>query len=293
MKDDESSRKESGALRSVPADNVAGMTRREWLAEVGMAALATGLPASIEAAKPAQATSALPPGLYLPSSEHLGHVLEQDELFHPLPAGSQTDYAPPVSGLFRPAFFSENEFHVVRRIVELILGLPQEETGQASQAVASELTEKDREDPVEGIARWFDLQMASAAAVRRAAQTLSPEHRTVAAHYYGPEAMHRLETEEPDRTCHTGLVWLEERSRQKYGAEFVSLNEPQQIEIIGLASKVSKTETGDREGIRFFELLRDVTIRGYYTSRVGLRELDYKGNSFYVESPGCPSNGEP
>jgi hypothetical protein len=30
-------------------------------------------------------------------------------------------------------------------------------------------------------------------------------------------------------------------------------------------------------------------IRGFYTSRLGLKELDYKGNAFYAESPSCPN----
>jgi len=34
------------------------------------------------------------------------------------------------------------------------------------------------------------------------------------------------------------------------------------------------------------DFLKSESIRGFYTSRVGLKELD-KGNSFYVKSSGC------
>jgi hypothetical protein len=267
------------------------ITRREWLAEVGMAALATGLPAGLEAAHPGGGTSSslTPPGLYTPSSEHLGHVLASDELFHPAPAGSETDYAQPVSGRFRPLFFSEDEFQAVRRIIELMLGLPPEGASQNSEAAARISTNEQREDPIETVSRWIDLRMASAAEVRRAARTLSPEHKMVAAHYYGPEAVHRLETEEPDRTWREGLAWVEQQSRQRYGDEFLRLTESQQTEILTLANGAAKVETGGGAGSRFFELIKSEVIRGYYTSRRGLDELDYKGNSFYPESPGCPA----
>ena len=35
------------------------------------------------------------------------------------------------------------------------------------------------------------------------------------------------------------------------------------------------------------DYLRKMAIDGYYTSKEGLKELDYRGNSFYSESPGC------
>jgi hypothetical protein len=259
-------------------------TRREWLAEIGAAALVAGLPAGLERAGASEGSSGsiLPPGLYAPSSEHLGHALERDELCLAIPAGSQTDYVQPTSGAFQPAFFSEDEFRTVRRMVQLLLALPdagQSQTGPAQQ---------DQENPAEAVARWIDLRMASAAAVRRAAQALSPGHRALAVHFYGPEKVRHLETEEPERTCREGLEWLDHAAQEKYGAGFPKLSKAQQIEILRDASDASKADTDDHPETEFFELIKNETIRGYYTSRRGLHELDYKGNSFYPQSPGCP-----
>ena len=36
-----------------------------------------------------------------------------------------------------------------------------------------------------------------------------------------------------------------------------------------------------------YEVLRHETIRGYYTTRAGLRDLNYQGNAFYGACPGC------
>jgi hypothetical protein len=44
---------------------------------------------------------------------------------------------------------------------------------------------------------------------------------------------------------------------------------------------------GNGAGTRVFNFLKEETVRGFYTSRVGLKELNNQGGSFYGESPGC------
>ena len=40
--------------------------------------------------------------------------------------------------------------------------------------------------------------------------------------------------------------------------------------------------------IRFFRDLKNLTIQGYYTSKIGIHdELEYKGNRILVEYVGC------
>ncbi|MGA8027679.1 MAG: gluconate 2-dehydrogenase subunit 3 family protein [Bryobacteraceae bacterium] len=43
----------------------------------------------------------------------------------------------------------------------------------------------------------------------------------------------------------------------------------------------------------FFKLIRTYTVMGYYTTRIGLEELDYPGLRFYTESPACPHTNDP
>jgi hypothetical protein len=264
------------------------ITRREWLAEIGAAALAASLPPGIPGAE-AIPDAALPPGLYMPSSEHLGHALENDGVFRAIPAGSPTDYIQPVPGAFKPAFFSGAEYQTIHRMVAILLGLPLPVLESSRSSGAAPMMRAE-EDPVEIVAQWIDLRMASAAGIRQAAKALSPEHRVLAEHFYGAETARRVEVEEADRTCREGLAWLDQVSKKKRGAEFVRLSEPQQIEILQIASTIPQAESADHTGARFFELIKAETIRGYYTSRRGLQELDYKGNSFYPVSPGCSTD---
>jgi len=41
-------------------------------------------------------------------------------------------------------------------------------------------------------------------------------------------------------------------------------------------------------GVRFFSLLRDLTTDGFFTSQIGIKYLEYIGNDYLAEFPGCP-----
>jgi hypothetical protein len=50
---------------------------------------------------------------------------------------------------------------------------------------------------------------------------------------------------------------------------------------------LNSREEADDAGTRLFILLKNQVAHGFYTSQRGLKELDYKGNAFYAECPGC------
>jgi gluconate 2-dehydrogenase gamma chain len=67
------------------------------------------------------------------------------------------------------------------------------------------------------------------------------------------------------------------------GPNFVHLPTERQVEILTEYSNAPETEGG-----RFFRLLKDMTIDGYYSSRAGLtQELGWHGNTFLTEFKGC------
>jgi gluconate 2-dehydrogenase gamma chain len=90
-----------------------------------------------------------------------------------------------------------------------------------------------------------------------------------------------------------GLDWMNARARALHGAEFQALSEEQQRALLiplALRDAVSKE---DADGRTFFALLRRYTVMGYYTSRIGMEELNYPGLKFYSESPACPHKDDP
>jgi len=259
-------------------------TRRQWLLRLGRGVVLTGFSGVAgELAAGALTTNqaavspspALPPGLFLPSNDHLTHALMSDERFHPVPPGSETDYIRPRTGPFVPQFFSADQFSVVRRLVELVLG---EGATSKNAPIADE------------IAEWIDLIVFNAESVREAVRRLAPEYRVVADHYRGPEAMRRLESADPQKVWREGLEWLTRESQQRFGKAFLNLAESDQLELLKAASDDRADKTVENAGTRLFELLKTQTLDGFYTSRAGLDEIDYKGNTYHAECPGCTTD---
>ncbi|HLY17559.1 MAG TPA: hypothetical protein VKR61_10050 [Bryobacteraceae bacterium] len=116
--------------------------------------------------------------------------------------------------------------------------------------------------PVPEISAWIDLLVHDAAAVRKGAQSFSPAHRALATAFYGDAAVDELETFDAQQVCRAGLARLN-------------------------ADPTRTLESWEAAGDPFIGWLKRRVIEGFYTSQAGLKELDYKGNSFYSTSPGC------
>lgn len=248
-------------------------TRRAVLVSIGGAAVGLGLPNLLPAGTPA--APELPPGVYLPSSDDLGHALMSLARFHPIPPDCPTDYIRPRSGPFAPLFFSAAEFPVIRRLAQLLLG------GRSPSG--------NEDSVVQEIAEWIDLRVASAAGIRSATRAVDSPNRALAVAYFGADKIAQLETDDPEKICREGLVWLSETARARGSGQFLSLPEEQQISILHAISDERPDINSGNAGTRLFALLKAETVRGYYTSQAGLKELDFKGNAFYARSPGCDS----
>jgi len=247
------------------------LTRRAWLLRLGevtaLAGVAGLVPDLADALTPAGQDSAagLPPGLYDPSVEHLSHVLATRDA--PLvPRGAETDFAMPRRGPLQPLFFSHHELDLVTRLVGILLGSV--DARALSETIA-----------------WIDLRLDRDAGIRHAAQTLDPLHRALAVAYYGEARVMELQTVDSQGIVRAGLNLLDQHSRERFGHDFLALAGPAQTDLVG---EVSRMPPESPLG-RCYTFLRREAIRGYFTSKAGLTELDYKGNAFYGVCPGCDS----
>lgn len=83
-----------------------------------------------------------------------------------------------------------------------------------------------------------------------------------------------------------GLAALEEATRTRYSAPFVKLSPAQVEELLSDLSRNERDPQTPAE--QFFRTVKDATIRGYYTSEIGIhQELRYQGNQFLAEFVGC------
>ena len=244
------------------------VTRRQWLLRLGEMVVLAGVSGLIpeSALLIAQENTALPPGLYVPSASDLVHALSGGHHALTPPQESETDYAQPSGSPFQPQFFSQQEFRLVTRIVEIMLG------NVDSDALAQ-------------TTQWIDLWFSSADGVRNAAQHLDPMHRALAVAFFGETAVRDLETADPAAIAHQGIPAWNKLSVERQGKPFLDLTGPQQEEFV----RSSAAEQPSSPSRKFLEAVRNEAIRGYYTSAQGLKELNYKGNAYHPSCPGCES----
>ena len=75
-----------------------------------------------------------------------------------------------------------------------------------------------------------------------------------------------------------GLMWLDAEANKKYENSFVNCSEKDQLQLIDRIAYEDKAQPEDLPGVKFFNLMRDLTLTGFYTSREGINELGYQGN---------------
>jgi glucoside 3-dehydrogenase (cytochrome c) hitch-hiker subunit len=85
-----------------------------------------------------------------------------------------------------------------------------------------------------------------------------------------------------------GLSWMDARAQELFGTDFVSSTPEQQTALLTIVSSGRNKSTSDQIGVEFFEAVKGMTVAGYYTSEIGLRqELGEDGNLFFASYPGC------
>jgi gluconate 2-dehydrogenase gamma chain len=91
----------------------------------------------------------------------------------------------------------------------------------------------------------------------------------------------------------TGLTWLNAYSEETSGKKFADLAPEQQTTVLEPLGFKEKARPGQEAGRRFFRMVRDYTVTGFYTSEIGYKALDNPALKFYAESPECPHKGDP
>lgn len=100
------------------------------------------------------------------------------------------------------------------------------------------------------------------------------------------------ETAQTQKDFLDGLGWMNRRSNELFQKDFLFLGGEQQVEILTRLSHGDNIQPEDKAGRRFFLDIRGRTVRGYYTSEIGIhKELEYQGKRPLAEWPGCPHPG--
>lgn len=76
-----------------------------------------------------------------------------------------------------------------------------------------------------------------------------------------------------------GLMWLNNHCNSKFNTIFVNCTEDQQKEVLDYIAFPDPDAIEQVQEVQFFSLMRNLVLTGYFTSEVGIKELDYKGNT--------------
>jgi hypothetical protein len=87
-----------------------------------------------------------------------------------------------------------------------------------------------------------------------------------------------------------GLMWLDTFCSDRYSNAFLDCTPEQRKEVQDLIAfrKNAKQDPSLSQGVAFFANLRKFTCDGFYTSKIGIADLQYIGNTALREFPGCP-----
>ncbi|ASZ10425.1 gluconate 2-dehydrogenase subunit 3 family protein [Chitinophaga pendula] len=76
-----------------------------------------------------------------------------------------------------------------------------------------------------------------------------------------------------------GLRWLDVQCLKDYSKGFTDCSKEQQIALVDKIAYPEKAPADMTQGVAFFNMMRNLTATGYFTSKTGIEYLGYKGNT--------------
>jgi gluconate 2-dehydrogenase gamma chain len=76
-----------------------------------------------------------------------------------------------------------------------------------------------------------------------------------------------------------GLRWLDMECLARFDKDFVSCTPPQQLAVVSDIAYPAQAKPEMQPGVTFFNKMRDLTAIGFFTSKMGIADLGYKGNT--------------
>ena len=105
-----------------------------------------------------------------------------------------------------------------------------------------------------------------------------------------PEFMDFMMMDRPNnqKWMRDGLAWLDAQSNTRFSKPFADATDAQREQILNDIAWPARAPATMSDGVSFFNRFRDLTSSGFWSSRIGVKDLQYKGNLFVSEWDGCP-----
>ena len=108
-----------------------------------------------------------------------------------------------------------------------------------------------------------------------------------------PEFMDFMMIDQPRRqvAMRGGLALLDRLAVSRVGKNVLAATDGQRRQLLDEIAYTDDRATkpsAERQAVAFFSSFRDLTASGFFTSKVGIADLQYQGNVFVAEWTGCP-----
>jgi hypothetical protein len=84
-----------------------------------------------------------------------------------------------------------------------------------------------------------------------------------------------------------GLMWLDLESKRQFQTDFASSTVANQKQILDRIAWPAKAAPADHPWVSFFNKYRDLTVSGFFSSKMGVADLPYLGNRAVAEWKGA------
>ena len=85
-----------------------------------------------------------------------------------------------------------------------------------------------------------------------------------------------------------GLAWLDAECRRRSGKTFVACSAAERGAVIDDIAWPDRAKPEVSQGVAFFNRFRDLTASGFFSSKMGVADLRYEGNTAVPVWKGCP-----
>jgi hypothetical protein len=107
-----------------------------------------------------------------------------------------------------------------------------------------------------------------------------------------PEFIDFLMVDQPDRqlAMRGGLALIDRTCLDRFDRAFMACGPAERTQVLDdiafAGNALARPELS--QAVAFFNSLRDLTATGFWTSRIGVTDLQYSGNVYVAEWTGCP-----
>jgi hypothetical protein len=106
-----------------------------------------------------------------------------------------------------------------------------------------------------------------------------------------PEFMDFMLADQAERqvAMRGGLHWIDTQCKARFGKSFVECEMPQRSMLLDDIAWPAKAPKDLSQGVAFFNSFRDFTATGFWSSKMGIEDLKYIGNTANPQWDGCPA----